>query len=81
MDWDKGCALTHLLGALGLGEGQGVLSLYLGDDRTDEDAFKALKGRPHGFGILVSAKVSCIYDSVHTCSLFASVPLTKQLYV
>ncbi|KAK9788837.1 hypothetical protein WJX73_008765 [Symbiochloris irregularis] len=56
VDWDKGCALTHLLGALGLADGQGVLSLYIGDDRTDEDAFTALQSRPHGFGILVSCK-------------------------
>ena len=56
VDWDKGCALTHLLGALGLEDGRGVLSLYIGDDRTDEDAFRALDSRPHGFGILVSCK-------------------------
>ena len=28
-----------------------VLPIYLGDDTTDEDAFKALKG--HGLGIVV----------------------------
>ncbi|WP_243438191.1 trehalose-phosphatase [Fundidesulfovibrio soli] len=31
-----------------------ALVIYLGDDRTDEDAFKALKGR--GIGVLVSAR-------------------------
>lgn len=40
VDWDKGKALLHLVEALGLdGEGD-VLPLYIGDDRTDEDAFR-----------------------------------------
>jgi trehalose 6-phosphate phosphatase len=28
--------------------------VYIGDDRTDEDAFKVLRERGQGFGILVS---------------------------
>lgn len=31
-----------------------VLPLYIGDDRTDEDAFKLLNGMKHGCSILVS---------------------------
>ncbi len=50
LDWDKGRALLWLLGELGL-EGPDVLPFYLGDDLTDEDAFRALRGR--GVGILV----------------------------
>lgn len=50
LDWDKGRALLWLLGELGL-EGPDVLPFYLGDDLTDEDAFRALRGR--GLGILV----------------------------
>lgn len=35
------------------------MPIYIGDDRTDEDAFKALKSRPRGgTGILVSTKVA-----------------------
>jgi trehalose 6-phosphate phosphatase len=41
VDWDKGCAVLHLLRALGL-EGDDVTAVYLGDDVTDEDAFTAL---------------------------------------
>lgn len=50
MDWHKGKALLSLLGTLKL-DGEDVLPLYIGDDVTDEDAFRALRGR--GIGIVV----------------------------
>jgi len=40
VDWDKGTALAHLLELLGLADPDRVFCLYIGDDRTDEDAFK-----------------------------------------
>jgi hypothetical protein len=40
VDWHKGTALAHLLGMLGLADPSSVFCLYIGDDRTDEDAFK-----------------------------------------
>ncbi|KAA3465299.1 putative trehalose-phosphate phosphatase D [Gossypium australe] len=52
--WDKGRALEFLLAALGYGNSNDVLPIYIGDDRTDEDAFKVLRDRGQGFGILVS---------------------------
>jgi trehalose 6-phosphate phosphatase len=45
--WDKGRAVLHVLVALGLG-GAEVLPVYVGDDLTDEDAFRALRGRVGG---------------------------------
>lgn len=51
IDWDKGRAITWLLSELGL-DGPDVLPVYIGDDLTDEDAFRALRGR--GIGILVA---------------------------
>ncbi|KAH9620253.1 hypothetical protein KSS87_021548 [Heliosperma pusillum] len=41
IDWDKGKAVEFLLESLG-------------DDKTDEDAFKVLRKRKQGYGILVS---------------------------
>lgn len=52
--WDKGKALEFLLESLGFANNDNVLPLYIGDDRTDEDAFKVLRERGQGFGILVS---------------------------
>ncbi|MGH3776817.1 MAG: trehalose-phosphatase [Pseudonocardiaceae bacterium] len=50
IDWHKGKAVLHLLHALDL-DADDVVPLYLGDDITDEDAFRALTGR--GVGIIV----------------------------
>jgi len=51
IDWDKGRAVRWLLSELGL-DGPEVLPIYVGDDVTDEDAFRTVRGR--GLGILVS---------------------------
>ncbi|XP_047066146.1 probable trehalose-phosphate phosphatase 8 [Lolium rigidum] len=52
--WDKGKAVEFLLQSLGFDGRSDVLPVYLGDDRTDEDAFKVLGKSGHGVGILVS---------------------------
>lgn len=51
IDWDKGKAVLWLLEALA-SESPNLRPIYIGDDRTDEDAFRALKQR--GIGILVT---------------------------
>ena len=48
--WDKGRAVLWLLEALSLNNGD-TLPIYIGDDWTDEHAFRALEGR--GVGIFV----------------------------
>jgi trehalose-phosphatase len=50
IDWNKGQAVRWLLRRLGLDQ-PGVVPIYVGDDITDEHAFRALSGR--GLGIAV----------------------------
>jgi trehalose 6-phosphate phosphatase len=50
IDWHKGKALLTLLSELKM-DSDDVLPFYIGDDVTDEDAFKALRGL--GIGIVV----------------------------
>lgn len=38
--WNKGNALLYLLDTLGFSGSTHVLPIYIGDDKTDEDAFK-----------------------------------------
>jgi trehalose-phosphatase len=51
IDWNKGKAMLWLLETLCL-HGRNALPIYIGDDSTDEDAFRALEQR--GIGVLVS---------------------------
>ena len=53
IDWNKGKAVLWLLETLEVERGK-ALPIYIGDDRTDEDAFRALEKR--GVGILVSER-------------------------
>lgn len=52
IDWNKGRAVEHLLDVLDL-RGPRVLPVYLGDDVTDEDAFRATSIADGGLGVLV----------------------------
>jgi alpha,alpha-trehalase len=50
MDWNKGRALSWIMEELGI-SGGGTVPLYLGDDTTDEDAFREIGDS--GVGIVV----------------------------
>lgn len=56
IDWNKGKAVEFFLRSWQL-ENQDSVAIYMGDDTTDEDAFKYLKQNGEGFGIVVSSKV------------------------
>ena len=53
IDWNKGRAVKWLLAELEL-DGPDKLPLYIGDDVTDEDAFRTLRGM--GIGVLVAKR-------------------------
>jgi trehalose-phosphatase len=75
-DWDKGRALLWLMGELGL-EQRRVIPIYLGDDTTDEDAFRVI--RRGGIGIVVgrdgdpSLAHYALEDTDEVCSFLARI--------
>ncbi len=52
LPWDKGAAVLRMLELLGAGPDD--VPLYVGDDLTDEDAFRALRER--GIGVVVAGE-------------------------
>ncbi|CAI0412927.1 unnamed protein product [Linum tenue] len=54
IEWDKGHAVEYFLETLGLSNSD-VLPVYIGDDRTDEDAFKVIQRRGQGYPIIVTS--------------------------
>ncbi|MGA1796362.1 MAG: trehalose-phosphatase, partial [bacterium] len=58
MDWDKGKALLYLMDKLHINSSR-IVPLYIGDDTTDEDAFRAIADL--GIGIRVGEENSPTY--------------------
>jgi trehalose-phosphatase len=54
VSWDKGRATRFLLDALQAGAGSMLPVLFVGDDETDEDAFRAIADR--GAGVVVGSR-------------------------
>lgn len=54
VDWDKGKAIKLLMKRYGKGgRGSGLVPIYLGDDLTDEDGFRAIERYGDGLSIFV----------------------------
>jgi trehalose-phosphatase len=54
VDWNKGKAVRLLMKRYGRGgRRSGLLPIYLGDDSTDEDAFKVIEAYRKGISVLV----------------------------
>jgi len=47
--WNKGNAVEYFLDTLGLSSCNDILPVYIGDDKTDEDAFKVCLTLPLSF--------------------------------
>lgn len=58
VDWNKGKAVEFLLDSLGLVDSDEVLPIYIGDDRTDEDAFK-VRGQFGSFLVMLDNGLRC----------------------
>jgi trehalose-phosphatase len=53
IDWDKGKAVEWVLESIDITGSDRTFPIYIGDDRTDEDAFLAIKNK--GVSVLVSS--------------------------
>ena len=62
IEWNKGTAFSYLLRQLPVQTSGKLLSIYIGDDQTDEDGFKAVM--PSGIGIKVTQNAS---EPSHAC--------------
>jgi trehalose-phosphatase len=72
--WDKGKAVEFLIDKL---KAKNPFPVYMGDDDTDEDAFKAIRGR--GLGILVANREKYSQRSHAACRLSSIYKVKKLL--
>ncbi|KAM4118797.1 hypothetical protein ACJW30_03G009200 [Castanea mollissima] len=84
INWDKGLALQYLLDTLGFENSTEVLPIYIGDYKTDEDAFKMIKNIGRGFPIVVSStpkETEALYslrDLIEVMSFLISIAKWKK---
>jgi trehalose 6-phosphate phosphatase len=76
IDWHKGKAVEWLMKALKLNDEE-YIPVYIGDDITDEDAFKEIKGK--GIGIMVGKHGSRTYASFRLKDTDEALKFLKQL--
>lgn len=87
IDWDKGKAIEWLINRLKLKK---YLPVYIGDDRTDEDAFRALKGKGISLKVGMGGKTAAdkrlrntagVYRFLSRLGQKQNTPLTYQAHV
>lgn len=76
IDWDKGKALRWLMQTLDIDSDQ-FIPIYIGDDLTDEDAFRELSGA--GIGILVTQMTKATFAAYRLDSPAAVEEFLSQL--
>jgi trehalose 6-phosphate phosphatase len=77
IDWHKGRALLYIIEEIESVRGRVQLPMFLGDDRTDEDAFAALSKR--GAGVLVGPANAETAASTYVHSPDEAVQLLERL--
>jgi alpha,alpha-trehalase len=77
ISWNKGHAVLWFLRKLG--KGKKLLPIYIGDDRTDEDAFMALKSRGITIRVGRSKKTHAEYYVKDVDAVYKTVQLLQKI--
>lgn len=74
--WNKGKAVRWLIKRLGPGE---YYPVYIGDDRTDEDAFRALRGRGLTYRVGRPAATAARYHLKNVAAVYGLLKRLEEL--